>query len=362
MSVNNLRVKQVINASGKMSILGVSTLSNEVMDAMKLGAQHFYEMEQLIAESGKIIANYMHTESALITNSASAAIALSVAGLVTKDSFHLVEDLHERQLKKEIIMMKGHMINYGAPIKTMVQLGGAEVKEVGHANGCHVEHIKRAVTENTVGILFVQSHHCVQKNMPSIKEVSEFAKKNHLPLIIDIAAEESFTKYATLADIVILSGSKALEGPTSGILAGKTKYVQYAKHHLKGIGRAMKVGKESIFGLLKAFEDYGQTKMTKESQLSLLNTFSVLNDLPGVNVTVLEDDSGRPIYRTRIQIDEIKAGYSATEVTKGLKQGEVAIYTRDYNKNLGHFDIDPRALSSKDVEMIVSRIKQILGG
>lgn len=91
MNVTQMNLKKVINASGKMSILGVSTISHDVLEAMKIGASSFYEMEQLVNESGKIVSKYMGTEAALITNSASAAIVLAIAGLVTKGNTYMVE-------------------------------------------------------------------------------------------------------------------------------------------------------------------------------------------------------------------------------------------------------------------------------
>src|SRR5699024_2993746 len=226
MNADKMDLKKVINASGNMSIIGVSIMSDDVYRAMKVGGQHFYEMEDLNEESGKIVAKYTKTESALITNSASSALALGVAGLVTKDNPYLVEYLHKEFSRKEILLMKGHNIDYGAPISTMVNLGGGEVKEVGYANGCDVTQIEAAITENTAGMMFVKSHHCVQKNMPSLEQVSELARRKQVPLILDIAAEEDISGYSSLADLIVISGSKAIAGPTSGILAGKTEYIQ----------------------------------------------------------------------------------------------------------------------------------------
>src|SRR5699024_8523127 len=76
----------MINASGKMSILGVSVMSDPVILAMKEGAAHFYIMEELHEQAGAQIAAYLQTESVMVTNSASSGIALSVAGLITKDN------------------------------------------------------------------------------------------------------------------------------------------------------------------------------------------------------------------------------------------------------------------------------------
>lgn len=361
MSVQH-NLKKVINASGRMSILGVSNLSTNVLDAMKTGAQNYFIMQQLHEEAGKIVANHVKTEAAYIVNSASAGIALAVAGVITRgDKAKEKAILHrEKSFPREILLMKGHNVNYGAPVGTMIELGGGNITEVGYANGCPIEEMEVAISPETVGIVFVQSHHCVQKDMPSIKEVYEIAQKYDIPFIVDAAAEEEIDQFSTIADIVIFSGSKALEGPTSGILTGKEKFVAYAKGHHYGIGRSMKIGKESIFGLLQALEDYQPEGLSKEVQLRRLAVIEQLNDIPGVTVTITQDEAGREIYRARITIDSTKAKMNASTLVTTLKTGDIAIYTRDYNANNGFFDIDPRPLLDTDPDVIVQCIKNVL--
>ena len=115
------------------------------------------------------------------------------------------------------------------------------------------DQVQAAITDETVGFLYVKSHHCVQKNMPSIDQIQEVCHRNGIPLLIDAAAEEDIQSYASLGDLVIFSGSKAIEGPTSGILAGKKQYIDYTFPHLKGIGRAMKVRKGIHFRITCGF-------------------------------------------------------------------------------------------------------------
>ncbi len=360
----NMNLKKVINASGRMSILGVSTLSDDVLEAMKLGAQHYYEMEKLHEEAGRVIASHFHTESALVTNSASSAIALAVAGMMTENNTFLAERFFEQrlQLNGDVLIMTGHLIDYGAPVDSMIRLGGANVKTVGYANGCTLEQVKQAVDENTKAMLFVQSHHCVQKNMPSVEAVSKLVRSLDIPFIVDAAAEGDISGYSKHADVVIFSGSKAIEGPTSGILAGKKEYVNYAKQHNRGIGRAMKIGKESIFGLLKALEEYVvfDNRNSKSKQAAILHKLEYLNSITGIDVVVHADEAGRAIKRARIHIDEHAAAQDAAYVVRALKEGEVAVYTRDYQVNNGYFDIDPRSLDEEDAQYIIDRMEQIM--
>lgn len=184
-------LKRVINASGRMSILGVSAPTNTVMEAMKYGGQNYVEISDLVDKAGEHIAGLLQSEAAVVVNSASSGIALSVAAVVTGGNRRKSEKLHQEGISKnEIVMLKGHNVQYGAPVETMVALGGGKLVETGYANEGRKEHIADAINENTAAILFVKSHHAVQKNMISVEEAWEVAQAKNVPLIVDAAAEE----------------------------------------------------------------------------------------------------------------------------------------------------------------------------
>ncbi|WP_249435660.1 DgaE family pyridoxal phosphate-dependent ammonia lyase [Paenibacillus sp. Marseille-Q4541] len=346
-----------------MSILGVSAPTDTVMDAMKQGGQQYVEIADLTNKAGDHIAHVLGSESAVVVNSASSGIALSVAAIVTQGNKRKSEKLHQELiLKNEIVMLKGHNVQYGAPVETMVYLGGGSLLEVGYANEGKKEHIEEALNDRTAAILYVKSHHCVQKNMISAQEAYEVAQKHKIPLIIDAAAEEDLTSYIGISDLVIFSGSKAIEGPTSGIVAGKKQYIEWLKVQLSGIGRSMKVGKETTFGLLKALDEYGVKTNKSEQEKQALQKLASLSELVGVEMSTVQDEAGRLIFRGRIRIDEKKTGISAVEVAEQLRTGDIAVYTRDYGVRQGYFDIDPRSLREDDMDIIYSRIYQIISG
>ncbi|GGF89473.1 L-seryl-tRNA selenium transferase [Paenibacillus albidus] len=356
-------LKRVVNASGRMSILGVSAPTDTVMEAMKQGGQHYVEIADLVDKAGEFIAGILGSEGAVVVNSASSGIALSVAAIVTGGDRRRSLRLHQEPIhKNEIIMLKGHNVQYGAPVETMVFLGGGRVVEVGYANEGRKEHIEEAICDSTAAILYVKSHHTVQKNMISVEEAWEVAERRGVPLIVDAAAEEDILKYVKVSDLAIYSGSKAIEGPTSGIIGGKKKYVEWVKVQLHGIGRSMKVGKETTFGLLQALEEYQHKADNSAQEKAALEALQPLSGLPGLAVTVVQDEAGRAIYRGRVQIDAAAAGMDAQKVNDLLREGEIAVYTRDYGVKQGYFDIDPRSLQGDDLEVIVSRIKEIVGG
>jgi len=356
-------LKRVINASGRMSILGVSAPTDTVMEAMKQGGQQYVEIADLVDKAGDYIAEAIGSEAAVVVNSASSGIALSVAALVTKGNRRLSEKLHQQPIEaNEIIILKGHNVQYGAPVETMVYLGGGKLVEVGYANEGLPEHVEDAIGDRTAAILYVKSHHSVQKNMISVEEAWAIARRRGVPLIVDAAAEEDLEKYVRCSDLAIYSGSKAIEGPTSGIVAGKRTYVEWLKVQLHGIGRSMKVGKEATFGLLQALDEYRAKTDKSDGEKASLQTLMPLNDLPGVGVTVVQDEAGRAIFRARVKIDAAEAGTTALEVVHGLRNGDIAVYTRDYGAKQGYFDIDPRPLSGDDIQVIEARIRELAGG
>lgn len=356
-------LKRVINASGRMSILGVSAPTDTVMEAMKRGGQQYVEIADLVDKAGDYIAGLLGSEAAVVVNSASSGIALSVAALVTKGNRRLSEQLHREPIAaNEIIMLKGHNVHYGAPVETMVYLGGGRLIEAGYANEGKPHHIEEAIGPNTAAILYVKSHHCVQKNMISAEEAWEVAQRRGVPLIVDAAAEEDLQRYVRCSDLAIYSGSKAIEGLTSGIVAGKREYVEWLKTQLHGIGRSMKVGKESTFGLLQALDEYADRKDNSEREKAALQALMPLNDVSGVQVSIVQDEAGRKIYRARVKIDPAASGTNAEQVAAGLQGGDIAVYTRDYGVKQGYFDIDPRPLQGDDIEVIASKIRALAGG
>ncbi len=361
----DIGLRRVINANGRVTILGVSTLSDEVAQAAISGGQSYVVIEELIDRAGSIIASYTGAEDACPTCSASAAISITVAGLISKGKKSIIDRLPDSSgLANEIVLQKGHSIEFGAPMTTMLRLGGGVPIEAGTANEVVPEDIEEAITDKTVALLYVKSHHCVQKGMVDLETMRDIAHRHHLPLMVDAAAEEDFRRYiAAGADLVIYSGAKALEATTSGFVTGKKEYIGYAKKQYKGIGRAMKIGKEGIMGLLKALEQYEKKDRQKEVEKNLATVSYLcneINQIPGLTAIQIQDEAGRAIYRARVTLDGTVTKKSITEINQELRAGDPAIYCRTEFLNLGKLDFDPRPLVAGDKELIVKKLKKIM--
>lgn len=359
-------LKKVINASGRMTILGVSTPRAEVVDTVAHGLNEYFEIKDLVDKTGQYIAKLLNAENAAVVSCASAGIVQAVAAFIVKDDKELLYDLHasDKYVPREIILPKGHNVNFGAPVGTMVALGGGIVVEAGYANECKPEHIEALINTDTAAILYVKSHHCVQKSILSVGQTAEIAKKHGIPLIVDAAAEEDLQAYYNMgADIVIYSGAKAIEGPTSGLVVGRHQAIEWVKQQSNGIGRPMKVGKEGILGLTKAIELYMKDPISESGQqmVQKMTPFiDNINTLTGVSAKVVWDGAGRDIARAEISFDEKIIGKTAVEMVKLMKQGDTAVYFREYKANEGKVDADVRSVSAEQLNFIYQKIKTII--
>lgn len=358
-----LGLKRVINASGKMTALGGSTTHNEVADTLKMASMNFVDISQLINKAGEQISKVTGGEDTCVTSSASAGIAISVASCITRDSITKIEQLPlSFDMPNEVVIQKGHVINFGASITQMIKLGGGVPKEVGQANNVDPKHIEEAISDQTVALLYVKSHHAVQKGMVSLEDMIKISKEKNIPIIVDAAAEEDLKKYVAMgAHLVIYSGAKAVEGPTSGFITGKKELVEYCKLQYKGIGRGMKIGKENILGLVKAVKMYETKDSNFEQQKKNMQWLSEkVNLIHGLSATVVQDEAGRAIYRAQIKIDESTLGMTTKEIIRKLEGGNPAIYTRNHYSNIGIISIDPRPLLEGDEKVLLDRLKEIV--
>ncbi|MEI5991067.1 DgaE family pyridoxal phosphate-dependent ammonia lyase [Enterococcus crotali] len=360
-SYEKFNLKEVINASGRMTILGVSKVSENVLAAQKFGGEHFFEMSELSIQTGAYLAKLLNVEDAQIVSSASAGIAQSVAALIGEGSvYHAYHPYTDKISKREIILPKGHNVDYGTPVEVMVEQGGGHVVEAGYANMCSPEHIEMMITDQTAAILYIKSHHTVQKSMLSVDEAATIAQKHKLPLIVDAAAEEDLFKYIEAgADLVIYSGAKAIEGPSAGLVIGKKEYIEWIRLQGKGIGRAMKIGKDNILGFTQAVEDYVRngSEAGDSMQARLAPFIERLNQIPNIEAKIVQDGAGRDIYRASINVSGKK---SAKEVIQELKAESPAIYTREYQANNGIIEFDIRSVNEEEMNKIVIRLTEIM--
>ncbi|EEX2071105.1 D-glucosaminate-6-phosphate ammonia lyase [Escherichia coli] len=355
-----LGLKQVINACGKMTILGVSSVAPEVMQATARAASSFVEIDQLVDKTGELVSRFTGAEDSYVTSCASAGIAIAVAAAITRGDKARVALMPDSSgMANEVVMLRGHNVDYGASILSAIRLGGGRVVEVGSSNLAALWQLESAITDATAALLYVKSHHCVQKGMLNIEDFAHVAQMYNLPLIVDAAAEEDLRAWVVSgADMVVYSGAKAFNAPTSGFITGKKIWIAACKAQHHGIARAMKIGKENMVGLVYALENYhqGQAVITAEQLQPVVEAISAIH---GLTADIEQDEAGRAIWRIRIRVNAQELGVDARVVEAQLRGGDIAIYARRYNLHQGIFSLDPRTVAEGEMALIVARLKEI---
>ncbi|WP_428950159.1 DgaE family pyridoxal phosphate-dependent ammonia lyase [Streptomyces sp. cg35] len=357
----DLGVHPAVNASGKMTALGGSVLSDTVIAAMGEAARHHVVMNDLITVAGREIARATGTEDGCPTTGAASGVAIAVAAVIAGTDVSRIEALPDPgDAPCEVILPRGHSVYFGAPIRQMVALGGGRPVEVGSANKVTAGHIAGAIGPRTAALLYVQSHHAVQKGMVSLAETVEVGRRHGIPVIVDAAAEEDLRHWpATGADLVVYSGGKAVGGPTSGMICGSAARMAACRAQYGGIARPMKVGKETLFGLVQALREYG-TGESADQRTRMEKLAGRLAALPGITTRVVADEAGRAIHRTELTVDREAAGRDASALAAELAAH--GVHLRDHHAVTGRLYIDPRPLRPDEEERLVAQLTAQLEG
>ena len=359
-------LRKVINASGTMTSLGASSVSREVIESMREILPLFVEMKDLQRKASEVIVKATGAEAGFVTACAASGITLTVAACMTGENLGKVEQLPDTTgMKNEVIIQKGHAVNFGASVTQTIRLSGAKVIEIGNVTGTGTYQLESTINENTASAMYVVSHHTLQYGCIPLPLFIKTTHKYNIPVIVDAAAEYNLRGFiATGADIVIYSGHKFLGGPTSGLVAGRKDLIRSCYFQEIGIGRTMKVGKEGIVGLIAALEGWEKKDHKKIREIEEERAKRIINKLEkikGLGVSPEPDPTGNPVTRVKVKINPNSAGLSAFELSRELSKGEPAIKVRNHHVDEGFFYLDVcNILEEEDIDVICNKIIEIL--
>ena len=170
------RLTRIINGNGKMTKLAGAVVLPEIVEQVTEAMQCFFDIDELQARAGEVIARATGAEAGCVTACTAAGIALSVAGVMTGSDPGKVSQLPDTSgMKNEVMLQKGHAVNFGAPITQMIRLAGARPIEVGTVNGASEHDIRHAIGPGTAAIVFTVSHHTTRYGCVPLKRVVEIA-------------------------------------------------------------------------------------------------------------------------------------------------------------------------------------------
>lgn len=358
-------LRPVINVSGTMTSLGASIVVPEAIAAMTAILPQFVEMNDLQRKASTIIARLTGGEAGFVTASCASGISLAVAGAITGPDLLAIEKLPETTTpKNEVLVQMGHVVSYGAPVDQSIRLAGGKVVIIGQATSTHRYHMENAITERTAAAVYVVSHHVVDYGLLNLKEFVEIAHAKGVPVIVDAASEYDLKIFLEQgADIALYSGHKFLGGPTSGIVAGKKELVRNAFLQNMGIGRGMKIGKESIFGVMAALEAWEKRDHAgiRERETSYLNLWKeTLENRPGITALIEPDPTNNPLDRMRVIVSPQEAHITAWDLAARLRAGSPPIIVRDHEVEHHYFYLDPCNLHPGQESIVAQRLAEEL--
>lgn len=356
-----LGLRPIINVAGTVTVLGASIMVPQAVAAMAAIAGEFVEMSELHAAAGNVIARLTGAEAGFVTASCASAISLSVAACITGPRLLAIERLPDTTgLRNEVVVQLGHLVGFGASLEQSIRITGARVLPIGTVSMTQPYQLEHTLGEHTACAVFVVSHMALQAAMLTLEQVCAICHAKGVPVIVDAASEYDLRGFlARGADLVVYSGHKFLGGPTSGIVAGRSKLVHAAALQNRGIGRGMKVGKESIAGLMAALlawetRDHDGIRATEEAALQCW--LKALAPFGEFECGIVPDPTGNPLRRLRIQ--PLRASrWSARSLADALAAGDPPVMVRDYQTALGHIELDPCNLHPGEAELVARQLR-----
>ena len=146
-----LGVKPVINARGNNTVLGGSTPSPRVHQAMADADRYYVEMKDLVQRAGERIAELLECEAAYVTPGAAAAMAVGTAACITGNDVDKMARLpHTSGMKNTVLIQSKH--HY--PYEHVVTIVGTTLVDVGDEHGTTAEQLEAALTPDVATVLY----------------------------------------------------------------------------------------------------------------------------------------------------------------------------------------------------------------
>lgn len=387
-----------LNAAGVPTRAGASRMAPGVRAAMDAAAGASFDMVALHGAAGRAIAGHLGVPAALVTAGAAAALALGAAAAIARDDVGRMNRLPDvRGMRHGFLVARSHRTAYDRAVclvgGRLVEVGISDRGAQAGVREAELGDFSDAVGEGVAGILYLAR----AGQEPSIAELAGLARAHDLVLLVDAAAQLGpATVPAELlaqgADLVAVSGGKGLAGPAgSGLLLGRADLVASAllqcldtdyldgtfpdepalaaaraaggRVPLHGVGRAMKVGKETIAGLVAAVGAYAACDHAAERarQSALLEV--VQQGLAGANGLVAHRAEGR----LEVAVDPEAAGGDAVALARALARapggGEAPVIVGHGALREGRLVISAACLAGEGEARAVARaIRAAAGG
>ena len=390
-----LGVPTIINAKGPATRLSGGLMAESVSRAMQEATQHCVDMTELQTRASAIISEITGAEAGFVTSGAAAGLLLGTAACVAGlDPGKMNQLPNTSGMRNEIVVVRSQRNLYDHAIRTvgvkMVEVGLPDRYSGAGVRDAEAWEIADAINEKTAAIYYVAN----SRSKPTLNEVTEAAHGLDIPILVDAAGQippvENLRRFINEgADLVTFSGGKAIKGPQgSGILCGRRDLVSSAalqnldqdiffdqwvpppglfdKSIMKGlpqhgIGRACKVGKEQVVGLLVALKSFAESSVEDLHQkyLKTLETMVEKLDskLQSLTEIVKNPESGEPTLELRDKSNDTTQAFA---IMLNLEQLKPAIHSDPSKIDEGILIIRASCMKPGDAEYIVEVLNKFI--
>lgn len=374
----SIGVRRVVNGVGPATRLGGVALHPSVVAAMTDATHYPVRMDELERSAGRELARMLGVESAYVTSGASAALTLATAAIIAGEDAAKIDALPRVEgVPRDIVVLAAHR----DPYDRALEAAGARLRVVGYPATTHLGEVDRALDDETAGVLYRPGR---PGDHPPLSAICELAARRGIPVLIDGALYapplENLHRWMDAgAALVALSGGKHFRGPqASGILCGHAGLVDLvALQHQdmdereatwirgarsttpltpprQGIGRAMKVGREQIAGLIAAVTRYVEAPgADDEPGIRELQQLRALLQ-PGTIPVIWHETSvlGVPV----LELDLAAAGLDADSFVTALRERDQPIFLEESEAWRGVLQVNPMGLTHGDGRTIAEAV------
>ena len=364
-----LGVRRVINAWGVATELGGWGQSERVTQAMEEANRGTVEMQELLRKSGDFIADLLGVEAAFVTSGGAAAQALSVAACMAgMDPDRIAQLPDTTGMKNEVVIQKRNRYMFDR----CYTLTGASLTEAGDDAGTTEDDLAAAIGPKTAAVAYyIQPP--IDDAIVSLEETVALARSRGVTALADACSQiyplDYFRRCAQSADLVTF-GAKYMGAPHSaGFVCGKRDLIDavsaqsFVTYHYDGgraVGRAMKIDRHEIIGVVTAIEDWF-TMDHEERILEYESRFAVidgaLGDVDGVSTRRIEVPHYVP-YMMLIDVDEPVVGKTAEQVRVELDAGSPRIWV---GAEAGSLRVVVNCMSDEETAVVAERLREALG-
>jgi len=320
------------------------------MDAMKEAAGQYVIMMELQDQVSKEIVELIGSEAAMITAGATSSLQLGAAACLLLGSGledHTLKPYERLQpidgpwksliqrlpdttgIRSEVVLQRIHRNPYEFAYTSI----GCKIKYAGTKEGCSVNELDEAITDDTCLIAFSAHRESIGV---SLEETIKIGRKHGIPVLVDAAGNvlprSNLKKFAESgADLVAVSGGKQIKGPNdTGILYGRGDLVEMAKLQtspFNGLGRGMKVDRTQMVGLLVALklfldvtpeEENAEFASWKERAHWVVNEVKALNGVSKAGVAAPEPWNIRAMVNFDDSISARDLAFSLRELNPSI--------------------------------------------